>query len=55
MILSIKSNINEFIKNGYVQNVNVRELFNSEGVGLDLTFDEGYEINNSLALLGVAT
>jgi len=52
MILSIKSYINTFIENGYIKNVNVREISNSEGVGLDLTFNEAYEINDSLSFLG---
>lgn len=53
MILSIKSYIDDFISKGYVSNVNKREINNSEGVGLDLSISEVYEIDNGDSLLGV--
>lgn len=53
MVLSIKSYIDYFINNGFISNVNIRELDNSEGVGLDLSLDSVYEIDSTLAMLGV--
>ncbi|EPJ9673702.1 TPA: deoxycytidine deaminase [Citrobacter freundii] len=53
MILSIKSYIDDFISQGYISNVNMREINNSEGVGLDLSINEVYEIESGDALLAV--
>ncbi|MBN6350258.1 hypothetical protein ABN057_07100 [Providencia alcalifaciens] len=53
MILSIKAHINYLISEGYISNVNSRELTDSEGVGLDLSISEVYEIESSDSLLGV--
>lgn len=52
MVLSIKSHINYFLSNGILSNVNPRELQNSEGVGLDLSIGEVYEIDDSICMLG---
>jgi len=52
MILSIKSHINYFLSAGILLNVNERELENSEGVGLDLSIGEIYEIDESICMLG---
>ncbi|HGM6348527.1 TPA: hypothetical protein ACKP8H_002775 [Serratia marcescens] len=52
MILSIKAHLKDFLKNGYIKNVNKRELDNSEGVGLDLTVNKLYIINDEIAFLG---
>ncbi|MFG1174477.1 hypothetical protein AAFN90_12980 [Erwiniaceae bacterium CAU 1747] len=51
MILAIKSHLNYFMSQGYVKNVNAREINNSEGVGLDLTINEVYEIENVDSML----
>ncbi|HDS4387535.1 TPA: hypothetical protein QH079_002424 [Enterobacter roggenkampii] len=53
MILSIKSHIDFFMAEGYISNVNERELYNSEGVGLDLSVKEVYEIEGSDSMLGL--
>ncbi|ENC9731725.1 TPA: deoxycytidine deaminase [Citrobacter freundii] len=53
MILSIKSHIHYLISEGYISNVNAREIDNSEGVGLDLSISEVYEIEEEDSMLGV--
>ncbi|MCE9873994.1 hypothetical protein LZ667_21780 [Hafnia alvei] len=53
MILSIKSHIEHLISEGYISNVNAREINNSEGVGLDLSISEVYEIEQTDSMLGV--
>ncbi|OXL40323.1 deoxycytidine deaminase [Enterobacter mori] len=53
MILSIKSHIDYLISKGHISNVNPREISNSEGVGLDLSIGEVYEIQEADSFLGV--
>jgi len=54
MILSIKSHIDYFLSEGILSNVHQRELKDSEGVGLDLSIGEVYEIDDSICMLGNA-
>lgn len=55
MILAIKSHLSYFLEQGIINNVNSREINNSEGVGLDLAIAELYEIQDEQGILGKDT